>query len=227
MKKIIIAFAVVFLMASMAIISAADSNRPWQINECYSDKDCLNKDSSSEVFCEFKGCAVETGNCVEVPELCADVYEPVCGCDGKTYGNYCELHKNKVSLKYEGECKPVVKTCFSNSDCKNSVQDYNKPAQFCKKSVCDENKEGACADIPQICPALFVADPVCGCDGKTYLSECEANAKGVNVKHKGSCEVTCSSDRTKVKVFSGEGKEFCVQNRFLKTLLKYLVYFSR
>lgn len=30
--------------------------------------------------------------------------------------------------------------------------------------------------------------PVCGCDGKTYLSPCEANSAGVNVAYQGSCD---------------------------------------
>ncbi|KAH3856548.1 hypothetical protein DPMN_099138 [Dreissena polymorpha] len=32
-------------------------------------------------------------------------YDPVCGVDGKTYGNMCELRRAGVSLAYKGVCK--------------------------------------------------------------------------------------------------------------------------
>jgi hypothetical protein len=67
--------------------------------ECHGNKHCQNNQ-----FCEFNGCLVETGVCVEIPMLCPDVYAPVCGCDGQTYSNNCERKWNKVSLQYKGEC---------------------------------------------------------------------------------------------------------------------------
>lgn len=50
------------------------------------------------------GAADATGRCAAIPEGCADIYLPVCGCDDKTYGNACEAAVAGVSVASEGEC---------------------------------------------------------------------------------------------------------------------------
>jgi hypothetical protein len=44
------------------------------------------------------------GICARVPDVCNQAILPVCGCDGKTYNNQCEMDKHRVSKNHDGKC---------------------------------------------------------------------------------------------------------------------------
>ncbi len=70
--------------------------------ECTTNSDCsdgqyCNKDTATQ------GCR-GVGTCVAKPELCPQVVNYVCGCDGETYTNSCFSSGAGVNILSEGKC---------------------------------------------------------------------------------------------------------------------------
>ncbi len=61
------------------------------------------------LFCNYQpgalcGMADAPGTCAQKPEICLMVYKPVCGCNGKTYGNSCSAAAAGVGVMSTGAC---------------------------------------------------------------------------------------------------------------------------
>jgi hypothetical protein len=61
-------------------------------------------------FCDFGGEArcgrVDApGVCEPQPQACIELFDPVCGCDGNTYGNACAANAAGVGVDHGGPCR--------------------------------------------------------------------------------------------------------------------------
>lgn len=55
---------------------------------------------------QYCGAADASATCQARPEMCTEQYEPVCGCDNRTYGNACSAAAAGQGVLSEGECPP-------------------------------------------------------------------------------------------------------------------------
>jgi hypothetical protein len=65
-----------------------------------------NNECPPEAFCaKPQGACNGLGACLPRPDACITLYDPVCGCDGQTYGNACEAALSGVSVAHQGTCQ--------------------------------------------------------------------------------------------------------------------------
>mgnify|MGYP001175529832 CR=1 FL=1 len=82
--------------ACVASHAVCDPSLCSGVSGCASDEFC---DHSSEA-----SCTDADGVCRDRPDLCPEIYMPVCGCDGSTYDNACSANAAGTDVAYVGAC---------------------------------------------------------------------------------------------------------------------------
>ena len=114
--------------------------------KCTSNDDC----SVRNMYCRKEiGECDDVGTCQTKPDACYDLWDPVCGCDGVTYGNDCDAAAAGVSVDYKGEC-------CSEEECGPPL---GMPNYICDDGVtvagpgpCQRSAEGKCGWTIIECP---------------------------------------------------------------------------
>jgi hypothetical protein len=142
------------------------------------------------------------GECVDSPDVCPSPFDPVCGCDERTYSNACFAAAAGVTVAAEGPCGEGIV-------CGGEAGDTCDDDEYCMRPVgeCDEEAEGVCRRVPMSCTTQF--EPVCGCDDMTYDNACVAASNGVSVAAEGECESAaqaCGGDEGEC-----DGEQVCIR----------------
>lgn len=117
--------------------------------------------------CDIMG---QWGTCKTVPDGCPEYWDPVCGCDQKTYGNECELEASSMGLDYPGECEGPM-GCVEEG---GKFEGFDGTVECCNGleavNDCILDADGSCA-CPN-CPCFVCTK--CG-DGTCGIGENQCN----------------------------------------------------
>lgn len=162
-----------------------------QSNLSKGERCATHGDCAVDEYCQqaFGACGSSDGYCAELPTAdCPSSGEPVCGCDGVSYPSRCEAAAAMESIRSAGTCdqKPSSPSPSESATCGGAVCGAS---EFCLFGVGACNAEsgdgGTCTPLNAVCTSSL--SPVCGCDGVTYSSRCEAHARGTSILHTGAC----------------------------------------
>ncbi|GFW86533.1 hypothetical protein TNCV_4333171 [Trichonephila clavipes] len=158
------------------------------IRVVYSGECSAGKNPCENIVCgPFEDCNIDKygiASCQCQPS-CEYVMKPVCGSNGQTYSNECELQRNACLMKrhvtvvYKG-------ACGDTGPCHNYVCSFG--------ALCVLKNDRPGCECPT-CPERF--EPVCGSDGISYTNECKMKResceerKEISIAYMGLCIHPC------------------------------------
>jgi hypothetical protein len=136
-------------------------------------------------YCDLQSCEPQAiGIClsdVTSADACPPNSPPECGCDDVTYTNMCARVLAGVALKHIGTCGDGACELSEPGDCGSSM--------FCAGLIGECIGPGLCEPAPFNCDLLPGDNaPVCGCNGASFESMCQAQKADVPVAYFGECD---------------------------------------
>ncbi len=138
----------------------------------------LGDTCDADQYCQFEDSAIcgwadASGVCSDTPEVCIQIFAPVCGCDGETYSNSCFANAAGTSVSADGPCDPPPAGPVDS--CEESCGGQSNSGSC----YCDDSCAGygdCCGDYEDLCAAEPGREPASGMCIKNSNDTCQTDA---------------------------------------------------
>lgn len=92
------------------------------------------------------------GVCAVEPQICPDIFQPVCGCDNQTYPNSCHAAAAGVAVLHTGECAVTKQFCggIAAIPCPGEGRCADDPTDNCDPADGGADCGGICSCIETV-----------------------------------------------------------------------------